>query len=128
MFWSQVIRTANPASSAARMRSPFWTVDHPRPAAVTTSWPVRRRRSPSGAFWSSRMRTRGMPPGVLDDPPRTIRPEALVDLAGDLLRREILGVVDHALGQDARVLDHPLPGHTAGHALYIRALAPIDHG
>ena len=30
MFRSQVIRTVHPASSAARMRSPFWMVDHPR--------------------------------------------------------------------------------------------------
>src|SRR5580698_1745472 len=74
------------------------------------------------------MRMDGMPPGILDDPPRTICPKALVDLAGDLLGREVLGVVDHALGQDARVLDHPLPGNTAWHALYVRALAPIDHG
>lgn len=71
---------------------------------------------------------RGMPPGILDDPPRAIRPKALIDLAGDLLRREILGVVDYALGQDAGVLDHPFPGNAAWHALYVRALAPIDHG
>jgi hypothetical protein len=71
---------------------------------------------------------RGMPPGIRDDPSCAICPKALIDLAGDLLRREILGVVDHALRQDARVLDHPLPGHTAWDALDVGALAPIDHG
>src|SRR5580692_10600936 len=74
------------------------------------------------------MRMRGMPPGIRDDPPRAIRPKAFKDLAGDLLGREVLRVVDYALGQDARVLDHPLSGNPAWHALDVRALAPINHG
>jgi hypothetical protein len=61
-----------------------------------------------------------MPPGILDNPPRAIYFKALIDFAGDFLRCEILSVIDHALDQDASVLDHPLPGNTAWHTLYVR--------
>src|SRR5664279_1460137 len=59
MFLSVVIRTSNPASSAAFSNSPFTSWSHPASFAFVTVWPLRNGISGAGVPWSNRMRIDG---------------------------------------------------------------------
>src|SRR6185312_8519776 len=100
----------------------------PRSGVVSTEWPMSKRRSPSGAFSSSRMRRMRPRPGVRDDASRSFDREGRVNLRDDLLRGiAVLRVVDHALRQDAGADHDPLTGNLAGHALNVGTIGPVDH-
>ena len=55
-FRSQVIMIAKPASSAIRINSPFRNLPQSSSSAWVISCCRNARRSPRGAFWSSKMR------------------------------------------------------------------------
>src|ERR1039458_3336571 len=59
MFLSVVIKTSNPASSAAFSNSPFTSRSQPASLAFVTVWPVRNGISGAGVPWSNRMRIDG---------------------------------------------------------------------
>lgn len=66
-----------------------------------------------------------MGPGESYDPPRPINREAFKHLGRHLLRREVIGVVQHALNQDAGAHDQPLAADLPFNSLNVGALVPV---
>ncbi len=75
------------------------------------------------------MRRVPVPTGVFDDAPCALHAEAKKDFLGDDLGRQAgLGVLEHAVREDA-IADHDLlAGDFARYALNVGALGPVDHG
>jgi hypothetical protein len=69
-----------------------------------------------------------MLPGVGDNTARSFKSQAREDLGRQFLKRDAgLGVIDHAVRQDARADNCPLAGNAAWNSLYVGAFAPVDH-
>src|SRR5271167_2733716 len=111
---------SNPAFSAAVIRSPLDSPARPNSGAVSTVWPIRWRRIPSGTFSSNRMRGMSLRQRIGDDAPRAVEREAWVDLRHDLLRRKsILGVIQDRLNGNTGAFDQQRPRHLAGNPLNV---------
>jgi hypothetical protein len=77
-------------------------------------------------FSAMRYRMNGAPPGILDDSAGTFDAKPFIDVIGDLFRRVVIGVVENALYQDARVLDYQVSGTPACNPFHVKALRPVN--